>query len=196
MNSDAIECLCLNVANKKSKTIIPSLNYWPQNGDTILLEKHMKSILSKNDAAKKEVILTADFTINLLDFDKNKAVQSFVNLMFLFGMIVTINKPTSVTRHTATAIDHGHHGQYRMDNTVMDNIEIKALDISNHFTIIVTTKNKIDAEILDQYIFECNISDQSINLSKNYAISNWNNIEILQNVKDAYSKFLKNFLSL
>ena len=131
----------------------------------------MKCILFKNNAAKKEVILIADFNINLLDFDKNKAVQSFVNLMFLFRMILTINKPTSVTRHTATAIDHRHHGQYRMDNTIMNNIEIKTSDISNHFTIIVTTKNKIDAEIPDHYIFECNISDQSINLSKNYAIS-------------------------
>ena len=34
----------------------------------------MKSILSKNDATKKEVVLIDDFNINLLDFDKNKRV--------------------------------------------------------------------------------------------------------------------------
>ena len=39
--------------------------------------------------------------------------------MFRFGMIPTINKPTRVTRHAATAIDHV------FTNTIMDNIEIK-----------------------------------------------------------------------
>ena len=84
MNSDAIGCLCLEISTKTSKKIILSLNYLPPNGDTTLFEKHMKSILSKNEATKKEVILIGDFNINLLDFDKNKRVQSFVNLMFRF----------------------------------------------------------------------------------------------------------------
>ena len=84
MNSDAIECLCLEISTKTSKNLILSLNYRPPNGDTTLFEKHMKSILSKNEATKKEVILIGDFNMNLLDFDKNKRVQSFVNLMFRF----------------------------------------------------------------------------------------------------------------
>ena len=44
----------------------------------------MKSILSKKEETKKEVILIGDFNINLLDFKKNKRVQSFINLMFRF----------------------------------------------------------------------------------------------------------------
>ena len=113
----------------------------PPNGDTTLFEKHMKRFLSKNEATKKEVILIGDININLLDFDKNKRVQSFVNLMFRFGMIPTINKPTPrVTRHTATAIDHV------FTNTIMDNIEVKnaivKTDISDHFPIIFATKKK------------------------------------------------------
>ena len=118
MTSDAIECLCLEISNKKYKNMILSLNYRSPKGDTILFEKHMKSILSKNDAAKKEVILTGNFNINLLDLYKNKRVQNFVNLMFRFGMIPTINKLTHVTRHTATAIDH------LFTDTTMKNIEI------------------------------------------------------------------------
>ena len=164
MNSDAIECLCLEISTKTSKNLILSLNYRPPNGDSTLFEKHMKSILSKNEATKKEVILIGDFNMNLLDFDKNKRVQSFVNLMFRFGMISTINKPTRVTRYAATAIDHV------LTNTIMENIEIKTaivkLDISDHFPIIFATKNKIDAEITEQYIFIPNISDQLIDMFK------------------------------
>ena len=120
----------------------------------------MKSILYKNEATKKEVILIGDFNINLIDFDKNKRVQSFVNPMFLFGMIPKINKSTRVTRHTTTAFDHV------FTNTIMGNIEIKTaivkIDISDHFPMIFATKNKIDAEITEQYIFKRNISHQSI----------------------------------
>ena len=45
-----------------------------------ICEKHMKSLLYKNDTAKKEVVLIGKFNINLLDFDK-KRVQSFLNIM-------------------------------------------------------------------------------------------------------------------
>ena len=75
MNSDATECLCLEISTKKSKNIILSLNYRLPNGDTTLFEKHMENILSKNDATKKEAILIGYFMINLPDFDKNKRVQ-------------------------------------------------------------------------------------------------------------------------
>ena len=130
MNSDAIECLCLEISTKTSKNLILSLNYWPPNGDTTLFEKHMKSILSKNEATKKEVILIGVFNMNLLDFDKHKRVQSFVNL-FRFGMIPAINKPTPrVTRHPATAIDH------IFTNTIMDNMEIKTAIVKQIFRTI------------------------------------------------------------
>ena len=110
-------------------------------------------------------------------------------------MILTINRPTRVTRHTVTAIDHV------FTNTIMDNIEIKAAVvktyIADHFPIIFATKSKIDADNSEQHIFKCNISDLSINkLKQKLRNIDWNNIKILQNVNDAYSKFLETFLSL
>ena len=77
MNSDGIECLCLEISNEKYKNIVLSLNFRPLNSDTTLLEKHMKNILSKNDATEKEVILIGDFDINFVDFDENKNSKFF-----------------------------------------------------------------------------------------------------------------------
>ena len=57
-----------------------------------------------------------DFNINLLEFENNKKVQSFVNLMLCCGMVPVINRPTWVTRYTA--IDH------MFTNTII-NTEIK-----------------------------------------------------------------------
>ena len=124
----------------------------------------MKSILCKNDATKKEVILIGDFNINLLDFDKNKRAQS-VNLMFRLGMIPTINKPTRVIRHTTTAVDHV------FTNTVMDNIEIKTsivkTSISDHFLIISGTKSKVTLKLQSNTFLHVIIqTSQSIILRK------------------------------
>ena len=79
-------------------------------------------------------------------------------------MTPTINKPTRVTTYTATAFDH------IFTNTIMDNIEIKTpivkIYISDHFPIIFATKNKIDAQTTEQYVFKRNIADQSIDKFK------------------------------
>ena len=60
----------------------------------------------KREIGHKDITLAGVFNIYLLDFDANKKVQYFVNLMFRFGMIPTINKPTHVTRQTTSTIDH------------------------------------------------------------------------------------------
>ena len=52
------------------------------------------------------MILSGDFNINMLDFEQNRKVQNFVNLMFQFDLVPTINKPTRVTNKTISAIDH------------------------------------------------------------------------------------------
>ena len=57
--------------------------------------------------------------------------------MFRFGMIPTINKPTRVTRQTASAIDH------IMTNSIMDTgfkSGIIKTDISDHFPIFFCYK--------------------------------------------------------
>ena len=92
--------------NKNSKSIVLSLTYRPPNGDPNELENHFKNILSKRETTNKELFLVGDFNINVLDFNESKMVESFVNLMFRHGLIPTVNKPTCVTRNTATANDH------------------------------------------------------------------------------------------
>ena len=47
-----------------------------------------------------------DFNINLLDFDNNKKIQSFVNLMFRCRTVRQLTNEQSDTRYTATAVDH------------------------------------------------------------------------------------------
>ena len=53
------------------------------------------------------MILADDFNINALDYQQNKKVQSFFNLMYRYNMISTISKPTRLGKNdSAAAIDH------------------------------------------------------------------------------------------
>ena len=70
------------------------------------------------------MLISENFNTNLLDFEKNKKVQSFVDLMLHCGKVPSINKPIHVVRSNTTAINH------MFLNSIV-NTEVKA-DISDH----------------------------------------------------------------
>lgn len=77
----------------------------------------------------------------------------------------------------------------------MGNIEIKTAivktDIPTFLLSPLLQKNKKDVEISEQYILKHNISHQLIDKFKqNLRNIDWSNIKNLQNVNDAYGKFL------
>ena len=54
VNSSALECLCVEVFNKNSKSVVLNLAYRPPNSDPNELENHLKDILSKREITNKE----------------------------------------------------------------------------------------------------------------------------------------------
>ena len=109
VNSSVIECLCVEVFNKNSKSIFLNLTYWLPNGDPNELENHFKNILSKREITNSKLVFVGDFNINVFDFNEIKMVQSFMNLMFRNGLIPTVSKPTPVIRNTATDCNWSYH---------------------------------------------------------------------------------------
>ena len=76
-------------------------------------------------------------------------------------MVPAINKPTSVTRYNASAIDHMFTNS--IINSEAKSAIIKAV-ISDHFPTIFVSKVSAVVNIkTEQYIFKHNICDQSIN---------------------------------
>ena len=105
INCAAIESLCIEITNEKSNNIILNLTYRPPNGDVREFDKQLNKVLSTNDISNEEVIIAYDFNVNLLDFQENKKVQNFLNILFGDSMMPVINKSTRVTKNTATAIN-------------------------------------------------------------------------------------------
>ena len=132
INFEAIESVSTEISNNDVKDIIFNIVYRSPDGNLEVCEKYFQSILSKNSIRNKSVILAGDFNINVLDFDQNKKVQNFVNLMFQFGLVPTPNKPTRVTNKTISATDH------IITNSIYNNdfkTAIIRTDISDHFPI-------------------------------------------------------------
>ena len=89
---------------------------------------HLMVTLNQN--ANKDLHIDGDFNLNLVDHESNKKVHDFLSIIYRNGKISTINKPTRVTRKTATALDH------ILTNSFADrNFEtaIFKSDVSDHF---------------------------------------------------------------
>ena len=115
--------------------------------------------------------------------------------MFRHGLIPTINKPTRVTRNTATAIDH------IITNSVI-NAEFKTgiikTDISDHFPIFFIFKCVVDnTEAGKEFIYKRNYSSNSIETFKQKLHEvNWNELKQSNNANKSYAKFSKICTSL
>ena len=112
INCEYVESLSIEILNSQTRNIIFNAICRSPNGNLNVCETFFKNIFFDSTTANKTFFLAGNFNINVLDFETNKKVQSFVNLMFEFSMTPTINKSTRVTKHAATAVDNNnqlHH---------------------------------------------------------------------------------------
>ena len=101
INLEPVESL--NILNKEYKNIILNTICRLPNGEIETCENYFKNLFAKNDTVDRHIFLAGDVNLNVLDFENNKKVQNFINLMFRYRMIPTINKLTRVTANMATA---------------------------------------------------------------------------------------------
>ena len=155
------------------------------------LVKHLSSVQKAN----KDLHIAGDFKLNLLDHESNKKVHHFLNIIYRNGMTPTINKPTRVTRTTATAIDHILTNSFNDRNF---KTAIFKSDVSDNFPIcfiIRSTKPKIENKI--SFIFKRIFNFETINSFKqNLYKTNWKDIEASTDSNEAYKAFLERFLFL
>ena len=66
--------------------------------------EHMLSALHRQ--RNKRILLAGDFNIDLLNYEKDIHSQKLIDLMANHGFIQTVSRPTRITDHSATLIDH------------------------------------------------------------------------------------------
>ena len=99
--------------------------------DKCICTRH--AVLQKKTSLNKHIVLVDNIKLNMLSFENNKKVQGYVNLIFRYDIIPTMNQSTQVTVNTAIAINH------TITNTILDTdfkIGILKSLISDHFAIM------------------------------------------------------------
>ena len=109
ISQDSNETICIEIINKNSKNIIVSTCYRPPNGKWKEFKQYLNTFFSTFVKEKKKKFFVGDFNINSLDYPKNNQVKRFIDCK---GMISVVNKPTIVTKNTASCIDHMYTNSY------------------------------------------------------------------------------------
>ena len=101
----------------------------------------MKGHIIKNKFQEKPLFLVGDLNINFSDYSRYIHVRNFFNFVFQNGIFPVINRPTRVTKSSATVIDH------ILTNTLIDShiqSSIIKTDISDHFAFFSLLKTNLE----------------------------------------------------
>ena len=134
--------------------------------------------------------MTGNLNMNLLDFEQNKKVQNFLNIMFGHSMMPVINKPTHVNKNTATAIDHIFINSV---TATKFKTGILKLDISDRFPIFFVADFNIQIkETKECFICRRDLSDISAEKFKyNLRTVSWDSITNSSDTNKAYDNFIE-----
>ncbi len=64
------------------------------------------NIANQNSSSNIPTRILGDFNIDVLKYDSNPHVSEYVDLLFSFGFLQVLTKPTRCSANSATLIDH------------------------------------------------------------------------------------------
>ena len=192
INSNDLECACIEIIRKNAKNIIVSCIYRPPRGDSHKFLEEIKTLICKNQ--EKPLFLVGDLNINSSDYSINTNVRDFFNLIFQNGTFLLINRPTRVTKSSATIIDHV------LTNTIIDSgvqSGIIETDISDHFTVFALTRTSLVQPNLKKAFIKQDVNEDSIKYFKSILNSvDWDLITQTTTLDSSYNIFLDKFIKL
>ena len=93
--------------NTPLKNILVGVFYRPPGKDSInILTNHLKTLLPRLNNENKNIVLTSDMNINLLQTSNHNSTSFYYDTLLSCGFLPKITSPTRVTHSTATLIDH------------------------------------------------------------------------------------------
>ena len=72
----------LKFCSKKKCYILINVLYRPPSGLILRLENFLKDVFNKTKNSNKMPQIAGDFNMNLLDYEKRKKVQEFLNVIY------------------------------------------------------------------------------------------------------------------
>jgi len=148
------------------------------------------NLLNKLTDCNTPLLLLGDLNLDLLKYSQNRQVTDYVDLLFSFGFLQLIMRPTRLSSNSATLIDH-----ILTSNSDITESAVLISDISDHFPIFCFSKSSTYKT--HSIIKARNFSDENIDQFKLQLQNiNWEFLTILQNAQTAYNEFSDTFFTL
>lgn len=191
---DLMESLTIEIASVQFKSITLSCIYRTPGS---CIEQFTTTVvdLIRKIGNKKMLFVCGDFNIGLLKWKEHKLTTDFCNTMFSFGLWPLINKPSRITKDTATLIDN-----IFSTAIVQTTSGLLINDISDHlpiFMIMHSTKS-LNAPQNSELLFRLRrlrTPGRLESLKEELKSCNWETVYV-ENPNQAYEAFLIKFLNV
>ncbi|XP_024136829.1 uncharacterized protein LOC112151929, partial [Oryzias melastigma] len=188
---NVLECLTIEICCEKRKNVIITCVYRTPGSNMEQFIQWIEKMFS--DVRNKTVFICGDFNIDLMNPNKHKSTDDFIQTLYSMSFYPTINKPSRITTHSATLID----------NIFTNNIEsnkrsgLLTCDITDHLPVFTMYDYEIPKIPTQKYFYKRLRTDNAINSLKNdLSEQNWDMVYNVKDVNQAYNNFLKIFCSL
>ena len=188
---------CIFIEARLSKRVLIGVIYRPPDRNIKDFNSQLRIILDTVSDLHIPCYLLGDTNINLLNHSTHSETGNYIDLLYSYSFVPLINRPTRVTDHSATLIDH------IFTNNLSPNIlkfqGILLTDITDHYPIFHIAQLPDKSKQTSEYYFKRKMTDTNYSEFKNL-ISNydWSKITGTNNCANAFSDFyntLKTFFN-
>ena len=142
------ETIWVEIINIKAKNIFYRCAYLHPSFNPIRFKENFESILSQLSRENKNIFLTADFNINLLNCESHPESNDFLLMLNSYFLLPYILQPTRITERSATLIDNIFSNTYAA-NTTSGNLVLR---IPDHLPQLLIVDNvKVNHKTLHYY---------------------------------------------
>ena len=105
-STDESEMLWVEIESDRNSNRICGVVYRHPSSNLETFLNKFYSVIGKINQERKLCLISGDFNINLLNFDKHSLTEDFINTLSSFFLEPHILKPTRITNHSSTLIDN------------------------------------------------------------------------------------------
>lgn len=183
------ESIFVEIILPREKNIIVGCIYRPNTlplADVDICCHNLLEIVDLVNAERKSLFLTGDFNVDLLNYSKQRKTTNFVDHLFGRGILPLITKPTRITNHSATVIDHIH------TSMVKKNFKsgIIVSDVADHFGTFTVMREYYVPQPAQTQSYRC-FSDNSLEkFRETLRNTNFDSVLECPSANEAYNLFL------
>ena len=187
-----LECITIEICEEKNKNVIISCIYRAPGSSTEAFKDWIGEMFSKTN--QKVVFICGDFNIDLLNPNKHKMTDEFINTMYSMSLYPKITRPSRITSHCATLIDNIFSND--IENNTMSGLLIN--DISDHLPVFTVYNSNYQRNQSEEKLKYRRVrTEETMSSLKNDLLAqNWEKVYNESDIDNAYETFLRIFTSL